>query len=369
MNVQTADNQLLQIALRIRELRDIVGFSTQEMAARTGITEEQYIAYESGQVDLPFTFLHKAAMAMGVEPIQLLEGRSARLTSYAVNRKDQGLVTAVEDGIVIQNMAALFRKKMATPYWVTYQYSAELQNEPIHTTTHAGQEFDLIIKGTLRVRIGDHEEILHEGDSIYYDSSTPHGMIAIDGHDCTFLAMIMAADETVQKPGLVLGEEEEAAKPALKPEKEPLLCQKFIETEEDAAGCLRDIRFKNEDSFNFAFDIVDEIARKTPEKLAMLHVANDMTERRFTFKDIKDASSQAANYFTSLGIKRGDRVMLVLKRQRHPLHRRRRCGPPGRARRAGGRHEAYEDPGRRQARGLARFRFRVRPLLPPLPPE
>ena len=106
MNVQTADNQLLQIALRIRELRDIVGFSTQEMAARTGITEEQYIAYESGQVDLPFTFLHKAAMAMGVEPIQLLEGRSARLTSYAVNRKDQGLVTAVEDGIVIQNMAA-----------------------------------------------------------------------------------------------------------------------------------------------------------------------------------------------------------------------------------------------------------------------
>ena len=46
----------------------------------------------------------------------------------------------------------------------------------------------------------------------------------------------------------------------------------------------------------------------------MLHVALDGTERRFTFKDMKDASSQAANYFTSLGIRRGDRVMLVLKR-------------------------------------------------------
>ena len=87
MNVQTADNQLLQIALRIRELRDIVGYTTAEMALRTGITEQQYIQYESGRVDLPFTFLHKAAMAMGVEPIQLLEGRSARLTSYAVNRR------------------------------------------------------------------------------------------------------------------------------------------------------------------------------------------------------------------------------------------------------------------------------------------
>ena len=59
---------------------------------------------------------------------------------------------------------------------------------------------------------------------------------------------------------------------------------------------------------------MDAIARTNPDKLAMLHVANDMTERRFTFKDIKDASSQSANYFKSLGIKRGDRVMLVLKR-------------------------------------------------------
>ena len=59
---------------------------------------------------------------------------------------------------------------------------------------------------------------------------------------------------------------------------------------------------------------MDGLARREPDKLAMVHVANDMTERRFTFKDMKDASSQAANYFTSLGVKRGDRVMLVLKR-------------------------------------------------------
>ncbi len=314
MNLQTADSQLMQIALRIRELREIVGYSAGEMARLTGITEEEYLTYESGTVDLPFTFLHKAALAFGVEPIQLLEGRSARLSSYTVTRKGLGLVTAVEDGIVIQNMAALFRKKLATPYWVTYQYSPELQNQPIHTTTHAGQEFDLIIKGALRVRVGEHEEILHEGDSIYYDSSTPHGMIAIDGQDCLFLAMIMAADESVQKPGMILEAEKPKPEPEVKKEREPLLCEKFIEAEEDESGTLRDLRFKNQDQFNFAFDVVDELGRKYPEKLAMLHVANDMTERRFSFKDIKDASSQSANYFTSLGIRKGDRVMLVLKR-------------------------------------------------------
>ncbi len=313
MNVQTLDNQLMQIALRIRELRDIVGYSTAEMAQRTGVTEEQYNAYESGAVDLPFTFLHKCAMAMGVEPIQLLEGRSARLSSYAVTRKGLGLVTAVEDGIVIQNMAALFRKKLATPYYVTYQYSQELQNQPIHTTTHAGQEFDLILKGTLRVRVGEHEEILHEGDSIYYDSSTPHGMIAIDGADCYFLAMIMATDEAEQKPGMMTVAPVKPL-PEAEPEAEPLECQRFIETEETADGALSAIRFKDTERFNFAFDIVDSIARKSPEKLAMLHIANDMTERRFSFRDIKDASSQSANYFTSLGIRRGDRVMLILKR-------------------------------------------------------
>ena len=306
MTVQTTVNQLMEVALRIRELREIVGFSAEEMAKRTGVSEEQYLAYEMGAEDLPFTFLHKCALALDVELIQLLEGHSAKLSSYTVTRKGMGLVTASEDGIMIQNMAAMFRQKLATPYWVTYQYSADLQHKPIHTTTHGGQEFDLVVKGTLKVRVGDHTEVLHEGDSIFYDSSTPHGMIAVDGEDCVFLAMIMAADESEQKTAVEIRSPE--------PEEEPVLCRKFIRTKEDENHSLTSIDFINADQFNFAFDIVDEIARKSPDKLAMIHVANDMTERRFSFKDIKDASSQAANYFTSLGIRRGDRVMLVLKR-------------------------------------------------------
>ena len=307
MVVQTPTNtQLLEVALRIRELREVVGYSTAELARLTGITEEQYLAYERGAEDLPFTFLHKCARALGVELIQLLEGRSARLSSYTVTRRGMGLVTASEDGIMIQNMAAMFRQKLATPYWVTYQYSPELQSQPIHTTSHGGQEFDLVLKGAMKIRVGDHTEILREGDSIFYDSSTPHGMIAIDGADCVFLAMIMADEEREKKV--------ELPAPTAHPEAEPLLCRQFIQTEEDDRGALKSIRFHDTDTFNFAFDIVDELGRRHPDKLAMVHVANDMTERRFTFKDMKEASSQAANYFTSLGIRKGDRVMLVLKR-------------------------------------------------------
>lgn len=302
-----AANPLMEIAERIREMREIVGYSEAEMAEKTEVSVEQYRSYEQGTVDFPFTFMHKCALAFGVELTDLLEGQSAKLSSYTVTRRGMGPVTASEDGITIQNMAAMFRQKLATPYWVTYQYSKELQSQPIHTTTHAGQEFDLVVKGTLRVRVGEHEEVLHEGDSIFYKSSTPHGMIAVDGQDCVFLAMIMASSEKERDLSVRTRALEET------PEQQ-LLCDQFVHGVEKEDGSLERLEFHNEDKFNFAFDIVDGLARREPDKLAMVHVANDMTERRFTFKDMKDASSQAANYFTSLGVKRGDRVMLVLKR-------------------------------------------------------
>ena len=306
MTNQNSANQLMDIALRIRDMRDILGYSIQKMAELTEITPAQYQSYETGTVDLPFTFIHKCAKVFGVEMTVLLEGDGARLSGYTVTRKGKGLVTASEDGITIQDMAPMFRKKLATPYWVTYQYSADLQDKPIHTTTHTGQEFNLVIKGAMRIRVGDHEEVLREGDSIFYKSSTPHGMIAIDGNDCVFLSMIMASDTTDQP--LYIGQSRKG-KPVQK-----LLCNKFVTGTEDENGVMQGVEFADSDTYNFAFDTVDAIARREPEKLAMIHVANDMTERRFTFKDMKDASSQSANYFKSLGIKRGDRVMLVLKR-------------------------------------------------------
>ncbi|MBP3583780.1 MAG: AMP-binding protein, partial [Clostridia bacterium] len=303
---QTDTNQLERIAQRIRELREIFGYSTAEMAKLTDLSEDTYLSYESGTVDLPFTFMHKCAKVCGIEITEILEGHSAKLSGYTITRKGKGLTTASEDGITIQDMAPLFRQKIATPYWVTYEYSEELQKLPINTVTHAGQEFDLVLKGSLRVRIGDREEILREGDSVFFKSSTPHGMIAIDGEDCVFLAMIMSDDSTDQPM--------HTASRVHTADRRPLLCEKFIKPVEDENGCLVDIGFRGEESYNFAFDTVDEIARKNPDKCAMIHISNDMTERRFTFKDIKDASSQSVNYFKSLGIKRGDRVMLVLKR-------------------------------------------------------
>ncbi len=302
------ENKLVEVSERIKELRNIYNLSDVEMAEKTGVSLEEYLAYEKGMEDMPFSFVHKCAMAFGVELTDLLEGQSAKLTTYNVTRRGQGQVTANEEGILIQNLAPKFKNKLANPYWVKYEYSSELQTKPIEVTTHSGQEFDLVVKGSLKIRVGDHVEILHEGDSIFYNSSIPHGMIAVDGEDCLFLAMVMAEDEKLADNHM------STVNTGKSTAQEKLICDKFITTTVDENGVCNSIKFNNEDKFNFAFDVVDEIGRNYPEKVAMIHISEDMTERKFTFKDIKEYSSQAANYFKSLGIKKGDRVLLVLKR-------------------------------------------------------
>ncbi|NLV18388.1 MAG: AMP-binding protein [Bacteroidetes bacterium] len=68
------------------------------------------------------------------------------------------------------------------------------------------------------------------------------------------------------------------------------------------------------DTFNFAWDVVDEIAALTPEKKAMVWCDDNENEAFFTFARMKYYSDKAANYFKSVGIKKGDRVMLIMKR-------------------------------------------------------
>ncbi|WP_462257436.1 AMP-binding protein [Ruminococcus champanellensis] len=69
------------------------------------------------------------------------------------------------------------------------------------------------------------------------------------------------------------------------------------------------------EDFNFGFDIVDEWAKQEPDKLALVWCNDHDEERRFTFTDIKKLSNQAANYFVSLGIQKGDVVMMILRRR------------------------------------------------------
>ena len=173
---ETTGKMLHEVAERIRQLRLDSGYSTEEMAALTAFSLSDYELYEQGEADLPFSFIHKCANVFGVEMMELLEGTSPRLTGYEITRAGEGQITAVEPGIEIKSIAPLFKNRKADPYWVTYKYSEEEQTAPIHQVTHSGQEFDIVLKGSMKLKIGEHEEILNVGDSAFYSSSNPHGM-------------------------------------------------------------------------------------------------------------------------------------------------------------------------------------------------
>ena len=309
-NRNTMEHKLKEIAARVKDLRIIAGLSVSEMAERTGISVAEYEECEAGNRNLSIAFLYHCALSFGVDMGDILEGKSPKLRSYALTRRGEGQRFEEAYNMIGFNLASDFRNRIALPLFMEMKYIEDAQSAPIELVTHEGQECDIVISGKMKIQIGEHSEILNPGDCIYYDSGTPHGMIAVDGEDCTFYAIVLR--NQAARAGEAQAELSVATKRVSEDTQKRIYHDFIIPTEEN--GALTKIAFKNEEKFNFAFDVIDELGRRKPEKLAMLHISGDGTERRFTFKDMKKESARAANYFKSLGIKRGDRVMLVLKR-------------------------------------------------------
>ena len=306
------EQKIREMAARIRELREIENLTVEDMATKTGVSVDEYLDCENGVSDLNFAFIYRCAQALSVNVTDIIEGHSPTLNSYVVTRVGEGQEIADAHGMTYYNLAYSFQNRIAEPLYVKIRYDEAAQSAPIELTTHAGQECDIVVDGHLLVQIGDHREVLGPGDSIYYDSSAPHGMIAINGRDCVFYAIVL--NPTGEPIPELSREKAIRAKTVVEKDTKERIYKKFIDVTEDENGTPAAIQFKNTEKFNFAFDLIDELAEREPDKLAMLHISSDLTERRFSFKDIKRASNQCANYFKSLGIKKGDRVMLILKR-------------------------------------------------------
>ncbi len=306
--------KIQEMAHRIRELREIEGYTIAEMAAKTDITPEEYLDCESGRSDLAFAFIYRCALAFGVDVTDIIQGSSPKLQSFTVTRRGEGQRIEEAHGMVYYNLAASFRNRISEPLYVEVAYNRDAEFADIELTTHDGQECDIVIKGHLKVQVGEHSVVLGEGDSIYYDSRSPHGMVAVGGEDCQFYAIVLnPSGEPVPEltPSYSLQDDRGIARDSAEDQR---IWHRFIDVQTDENGTPTSIQFKNHERFNFAFDLVDAVAEREPEKLAMLHVSRDKTERRLTFRDMKRASNQCANYFKSLGIQKGDRVLLVLKR-------------------------------------------------------
>ncbi len=299
--------QLKLTGKRISEARKALGISIREMAILHNISEAEYLLHENGQADTSFSFLLKTAERFGMDINALITGESPRLSFYTLTRKISGQKVERSPDFEYFHQAAQMKNRMAEPFVVRAPYMGE--NAQVNLSTHAGQEFDYVLSGKLKVQLEDKVEILEAGDSVYYDSRHPHGMVAVGGEDCTFLAVVMKSSDA-RLPEKVHREITETPT-----DQDDLIYHRFMEETIDEDGLLKAVKFNIPENFNFAYDVLDELAVKHPAGRAMRYVSADRSVvRDFTYRDISELSQQAANYFTSLGIKKGDRVLLILKR-------------------------------------------------------
>ena len=185
------DKKLTEIAARIKELREISEISVEKMCEETGVNKDEYELIETGKSDFSASFLVKVAEVLGVDVTDLLTGESPKLSTFTVAKKGDGLTIHRREGFEYKNLAYLFKNRICEPFIVTAPYIEAEQNKPIPLSTHEGQECDYILEGSLKVQIKDKTVVLKEGDTIYYDSSNPHGMIAVNKKPCRFLAMVL----------------------------------------------------------------------------------------------------------------------------------------------------------------------------------
>ena len=177
------------VAVRMKELREIANVSLETLAHEFAVSQETYQEYESGEVDIPLSFLFKVAQRFSVELTDLLTGESPRLHRYSLVRSGKGVSIDRRQQYAYQQLAHNFIHKKAEPFLVTVE--PQPPGSPVTFSSHSGQEFNYVLEGTVKIFIDTHELILNRGDSLYFDASYRHGMQALDNRTAKFLAIII----------------------------------------------------------------------------------------------------------------------------------------------------------------------------------
>ena len=178
-------SEISEIANRIRELREVCDYSTAQLAKELGISEETYIGYET-EGNFPISTIYEISKMFKVDFTELVTGSPARLDTYHVVRRGHGMSFSRYEGYRYKDLAFRYTDKIMQPLLVTLDPT----DAPASLVTHAGQEFNLVLKGRVAVVFEDKEIILNEGDSIYFNPTYPHGQRCVGDSKARFLTVI-----------------------------------------------------------------------------------------------------------------------------------------------------------------------------------
>ena len=171
------NDQIKQISQRIRELRDILDISAEELAKQVNISVEEYEKYENAEEDIPIGVIYGVAAALNVDPTVLLTGDAPRMSDYTIVRQGRGVSVERYRGYKFSSLAFNYIDRQFDPMLV----DLEPMENPPELVVHGGQEFNYVISGTVQLVIGSREFLLNAGDSAFFNPMTPHGQRAVGG--------------------------------------------------------------------------------------------------------------------------------------------------------------------------------------------
>ncbi|MGL5937397.1 MAG: helix-turn-helix domain-containing protein [Phocaeicola sp.] len=183
------DNHMKQIAQRLQGLRESLDLTVQEVAKRCQLTEEQYMKLESGTADVSVSTLQTVARSYGLPLETVMFGEEPKMNSYFLTRKNTGVSIERTKAYQYQSLASGFRNRKVAPLLVTVE--PKPVGTPLTCNSHQGQEFIYVIQGEMQLHINGKNLVLGEGDSVYIDSTLPHGMQALNNATLQFLTVVI----------------------------------------------------------------------------------------------------------------------------------------------------------------------------------
>ena len=181
-------NKNQEIAQRMYGIREDCEFTQQQVADRLGMSLETYRMYEAGEKELQVSVMHEFCNMMGIDLTELITGSSPKLSQISIVRKGQGVGTQRNKAYGYQNLAYNFANRKLEPFMVTV---APNDSDEIPVSVHSGHEYHYCVEGRFIMKIDNHEYVIEEGDSIYFVSTSPHGMKALDGKPAKILVIIV----------------------------------------------------------------------------------------------------------------------------------------------------------------------------------
>ena len=181
------NDQIKDIGMRLGYLREDPEIPVEEMAEKLGVDVETYKGYESGDIDFAFSVIYNAAEILGVDVLDLISGSAPTLSMCSMVKKGKGYSVKREERYDYKHLAYTFRNKKSEPFLVTIAPNAK----PPVMNEHEGQEFNYILSGKTMFYIGDISYELNKGDSVYFDSSVPHAMVALGDKEAQFIAVVI----------------------------------------------------------------------------------------------------------------------------------------------------------------------------------